>query len=1075
MCNLKKIINFSLNNKFAIWILTIMVVVAGLYSGLNMKQETMPDITFPNVSVMTTYPGAAPDEIVDEVTEPIEQRLQNLEGVELVTSSSLANASSVQLEFNFDKDMDKATDEVKEALSDLSLPDGAKDPEVSRLSMNALPVMALSISDGEHSLEELTKSVDEDVVPVLEGIEGVSDVQVTGQQMKKVNIDFDEDKLKEYGLTQDTIEQVVQGSDISFPLGLTTFDKEVKNLVIDGNITSIDDLKKLEIPVTPSPSGDAGQEGMPEQGGEEQGMPDQEGMPEQGGKEQGMPGQGDAMPDQAEAQQQMPAEMPTVQLKELADIEIVGEAESVSRTNGEDSIGIQIVKTADANTVDVVNGVKDEAKKFEDELGLTVTSTFDQGEPIEESVNTMLSKALFGILFAVVIILLFLRSIKTTLISIISIPLSLLMAIFLLHQMDITLNILTLGALTVAIGRVIDDSIVVMENIYRRMALPEEKLHGKDLVREATRQMFVPIFSSTIVTIAVFLPLGLVHGQVGELFLPFALAVVFALAASLLVAVTIVPMLAHSLYKKKLNSKTVEEKSEHAEKPNKSARFYKRILNWTLDHKLITFGGSVIVLVLSLFLLPVIGVSFLPEEEQKMVMATYSPEPGETREEAEEVASDAEKFLSDREGVTTYQYSLGGGSPMDAMMGMGGSNSALFFIEYDKDFENFSEEPSKVIEALNKDTDIGEWKSMDFASMGSGLELYVYGNNVKDIESATDQILPIMKDNKDLEKAESSMSEAYDQYTLVANQKELSEYGLTAAQVGMHLSDGEEAPVLTTVKHDGEDINVYIEVEEKEYKNIDDLTDIEIQTPLGTTVKVGDVMDVKEGKSPDTIDRRDGKMYASLTADIKTNDAGAVSTEIEDKISELDLPSGVKVEFGGVTEEINDSFTQLGLAMLAAIAIVYFVLVITFGGALAPFAILFSLPFAVIGSLIALWIANEPLSVSAMIGALMLIGIVVTNAIVLIDRVIHQEKEGLSTREALLEAGSTRLRPILMTALATIGALIPLAIGMEGGGLISKGLGVTVIGGLISSTLLTLVIVPIVYEVLAKFRKKELK
>lgn len=637
---MKKIINFALNNKFAIWILTIMVVVAGLYSGLNMKQETMPDITFPNVSVMTTYPGAAPDEIVDEVTEPIEQRLQNLEGIELVTSSSLANASSVQLQFKFDKDMDKATDEVKEALSDLSLPEGAHDPEVSRLSMNALPVMALSISDGNHSLEELTKSVDEDVVPVLEGIEGVSDVQVTGQQMEKINIDFDEDKLNEYGLTQETMEQLIEGSDISFPLGLTAFNKEVKNLVIDGNITSLDDLKELEIPVTPSPTGDAT---------ERQGMPGQEGMP-----------------GQAEAQQQqMPAEMPTVQLKELADIDVIGEAESVSRTNGEDSIGIQIVKAADANTVDVVNGVKDRAKEFEDELGLTVTSTFDQGEPIEESVNTMLSKALFGILFAVVIILLFLRSIKTTLISIISIPLSLLMAIFLLHQMDITLNILTLGALTVAIGRVIDDSIVVMENIYRRMALPGEKLHGKDLVREATRQMFVPIFSSTVVTIAVFLPLGLVHGQVGELFLPFALAVVFALAASLLVAVTIVPMLAHSLYKKKLNSKTFEEKREHVEKPNKPARFYKRILNWTLDHKLITFGGSVIVLVLSLFLLPVIGVSFLPEEEQKMIMATYSPEPGETREEAEEVASDAEKFLSDRKGVTTYQYSLGGGSPID--------------------------------------------------------------------------------------------------------------------------------------------------------------------------------------------------------------------------------------------------------------------------------------------------------------------------------------------------------------------------------------------------------------------------
>lgn len=1027
-----------------------MVVVAGLYSGFNMKQETMPDITLPNVSVMTTYPGAAPDEVAEEVTVPIEQRIQNLNGVETVSSTSLANASSIQVQYNFDTDMDEATAEVEDALADLSLPEGAKDPQVSRLSINAFPVMALSISDGDHSLAQLTETVEDKVLPELEGIEGLSDAQITGQQMQKVSINFDEDQLKKYGLTEDKIQKLIQGSDVSFPLGLTNFDGEMKNLVIDGNIATVDDLRKVEIPAVPAQTGQA---------------------PQQAGQQ----GQTQA-PGQTGQQTQAPAQIPTVQLDELADIKVVSEAESISRTNGEDSIGIQITKAADANTVEVVNRVKDAISDVEDEYGLTVISTFDQGEPIEESVSTMLNKALFGALFAVVIILLFLRSFKTTVISIVSIPLSLLTAVFLLHQMDITLNIMTLGALTVAIGRVIDDSIVVIENVYRRMALPGEKLRGKELIREATREMFVPICSSTIVTIAVFLPLGLVSGQIGEMFLPFALAVVFALLASLIVAVTIVPMLAHSLFKKSLNRAATTETKNHRKKSGKLVNFYKRILDWTLNHKIITFGGSVVVLVASLFLVPVIGVSFLPSQEEKMIMATYSPEPGETRAEAEEIALDAEKFLSNRDGVTTYQYSLGSGGPGGGMMGMGGENSALFFIEYDKDFENFSGESTKVINTLNENTETGEWGSLDFASMGaSGIELFVYGDSTKDIQSAVDEILPIMKENDDLEKAESSLSEAYDQYTLVANQEKLSQYGLTAAQVGMNLSDSGEAPILTTVKQDGEDLNVYIEVEKKQYDSIKDVTNSKIQTPLGTTVKVGEVMDVEEGKSPDTIERRDGKMYASLTADATSDDVAAISTELEKKIDELELPSGVNVDFGGVTEQINESFTQLGLAMLAAVAIVYFVLVVTFGGALAPLAILFSLPFTIIGGLVALWIANEPLSVSAMIGALMLIGIVVTNAIVLIDRVINKEKEGLSTREALLEAGSTRLRPILMTALATIGALIPLAIGLEGGGLISKGLGVTVIGGLTSSTLLTLVIVPIVYEAFAKSRKKEVK
>ncbi|GKV67407.1 swarming motility protein SwrC [Sporosarcina sp. NCCP-2331] len=1043
--HLKKITNFALNNKFAVWILTVMVIVAGLYSGFNMKQETMPTITLPNVTVLTAYPGAAPDEVAEKVTVPIEQRIQNLDGVELVSSSSLANASSIQVQFGFKTDMDKATEEIKETLSVLSLPEGVNEPQVSRLSFNALPVLTLSVSDNKRTADEMSAVVEADVLPVLEGIEGVADVQISGQQLKKVTIDFDEEQLKKYGMSQETIQQIIQGSDITLPLGLTNFDGEVKNLVIDGNIASVDDLKKLKIPAVPS---------------------------------QGAGQMDPAQPAAPTAQTQVPMEMPSVQLGDLAEIKVVSEAESISRTNGEDSIGIQIVKAADANTVEVVNDVKDTLTAFEKDLALTVTSTMDQGQPIEEAVSTMLSKALFGIVFAVLIILLFLRSIKTTLISIVSIPLSLLMAIFLLHQMDITLNLLTLGALTVAIGRVIDDSIVVMENIYRRMALPDEKLRGKDLIREATRQMFIPIFSSTIVTIAVFLPIGLVGGIVGEMFLPFALAIAFALAASLIVAVTIVPMLAHSLYKKQLTTVGSNENSRKIEKPGKMAHAYKRILEWTLDHKLITFGGSVVLLVLSFFLVPHIGVSFLPEEEEKMIIATYSPEAGQTKEDAVEIAQNAEEFFSKREGVTTYQYSLGGGSPMDAMMGMGGSNSALFFIEYDKDYKNFDGESSKVIDALNENSARGEWKSMDFGGMGgSGLQLFVYGNSKEDIEAAAKQILPILEDHKDLEKAESSLSEAYDQYTLVADQEKLSSLGLTAAQVGMSLMGTGEEPALTTVKQDGKELQVYVEVKEDEYSSIEELQDKVIPTPLGVPVRLGDVMEVEEGKTPDTIDRRDGKMYASLTADVTSKDAAAVSSAVEKKINDLDLPTGVKVDFGGVTEQINESFSQLGLAMLAAVAIVYFVLVVTFGGALAPLAILFSLPFTIIGSLVALWIANEPLSVSAMIGALMLIGIVVTNAIVLIDRVIHQEKAGFSTREALLEAGSTRLRPILMTALATIGALIPLAMGVEGGGggLISKGLGITVIGGLISSTLLTLVIVPIVYETFMKPRKRKVK
>src|SRR5699024_7543650 len=302
-----------------------------------------------------------------------------------------------------------------------------------------------------------------------------------------------------------------------------------------------------------------------------------------------------------------------------------------------------------------------------------------------------------------------------------------------------------------------------------------------------------------------------------------------------------------------------------------------------------------------------------------------------------------------------------------------------------------------------------------------------------DIQTAVDQILPHIEEHADLEKAKSSITDSYDQYTLIADQEKLSQFGLVTAQVGMALAGSSEADILTTIKHDGQDVNVYIDVNEVSYDSLRELEDIEIKTPLGMTIKVGDIVDIEEGVSPDTIDRRENKMYAAVTADIIGNDVASVTSNLENKLNELDLPEGVSFEFGGVTEQITESFTQLGLAMLAAVAIIYFILVVTFGGALAPFSILFSLPFIAIGSLVALWIAGEPLGVPAMIGALMLIGIVVTNAIVLIDRVIRNEKDGLTTREALLEAGGTRLRPILMTALATIGALIPLAFGEDSG------------------------------------------
>lgn len=1067
---MRSIIRFSLHNKFALWMITLIVVVSGLYSGFTMKQESLPNLSLPYLSVTTVYPGVAPDGVVDQVTAPLEQRLENLSLVKNVLSTSMENVSNIMIEFEYGQDMNQAISEVREAVAEVKLPEGAQAPSISKFSINSFPVISLSVSNtGSLGLEDLTAIVSDDIAPALQDIEGVASVQLVGQYVREVILNFDEAKMAELGLNEDTVKAIIQGSAIQVPLGLFTIDQSEKAVMVDGRVTTLEDLKNMEIPVIPGAGAGAG--GLETDGpaggfGDETDGSGMEGMPEAA---PGMEGAAVAHPGAA-ANPAGAAGLPTVKLSEIASIEVTGKAESISRTNGRDSIGIQIVKANDANTVEVVNAVKEEIGAFEEKYeGLKLDVMLDQGEPIEDSVRTMLDKALYGALFAVIVILLFLRNIRTTIISIVSIPLSLIIALLLLRQFDISLNIMTLGAMSVAIGRVVDDSIVVIENIYRRMSLKGEKLKGQELFVEATREMFLPIMSSTIVTIAVFLPLGLVTGMVGELFMPFALTIVFALLASLLVALTIVPMFGHMLFR---NGVKESKKRDHAEKPGVLAGAYRKALAWTLRHKIVTFGAAVILLISSFALVPLIGTSFLPEEEQKYAMYTYTPNPGDRLEDVQERALKAEKIILDAQDpdLVNLQYSVGGNNPLQP----GNSKSGLFYLQFKDETEHFDEKKKDYLTRLREAVPEGEWAEMDMTGGfgGSKFSLSVYGNSLDEMRPVVEEIARLMSEDGRFEKVETSLSKTYDQYTIAADQAKLSRYGLTAGQIAMELSPVRTRPVLTQVAVEDKTLDVYVEADETEYASVEDIRNARLTSPLGVQVPIGEVATIEEGTTQGSIVRENGRMTVTVSGDITEKDVAKVSSELLEKVDRLEKPATVEIETGGVTEQINETFTQLGLAMAAAVAIVYLVLVLTFGGALAPFAVMFSLPFAVIGGLFALWAADETLSVSALMGALMLVGIVVTNAIVLIDRVIHKEREGLSTREAMLEAAGTRLRPILMTAIATIGALLPLVFEMEGAGIISRGLGVTVIGGLLSSTLLTLFIVPIVYETLMKMRRK---
>lgn len=1020
---MKSIVNFVLKNKLAVWLLTIIITVSGIYSGTQMKTETIPDISIPYLMVMGVYPGATPEKVMEDVSMPIERAVEGLEDVNAVYSNSSSNLSSIQVEYDYGVDMDEKKRQLESALSNVALPEDAEEPTVTAISMNMMPVVALSVSSTKEDIVELTSTVNDILLPKIEKLDGVASATITGQHIDEVQLTYDKEKMAQYGLTEDKVKEIIQASDMAVSLGLYEFEEGEQAVAIDGKFMTADELKEMVIPVTPSET----------------------------------------------------VQTPFVKLGDIAKIETVGKVQSVSRTNGEDAIAIQIVKGQQDNTVDVVNEVKELIEEEQERIdGLNIDISLDQGEPIEKSVHTMVEKALFGGLIAVLIILLFLRDFKSTIISIISIPVSIFMALLLLNWLDITLNIMTLGAVTVAIGRVIDDSIVVVENIYRRLHLKEEKLSGRALVREATIEMFKPILSSTLVTVAVFAPLIFVGGMVGELFMPFALTMTFALGASLIVAITIVPALSHFLFKKRLYSEKTE--GSHKEQ-GKLSNVYKKVLEWTLNHKIVTSLAAIILLVGSLSLTPLIGFSFMGSEEEKVMYLTYTPATGELKDETLENVAKVEEELLKRDDIDILQLSVNEEADTQTAMMGGAAGGALMYLIFDPDMENFPEVREEIEEYVFDIGQSGEWKSQNFSSMSGTTNEVSYTFYSEDLDKLNETVKKaedIMKDNKKLEDVSSSAEDAYVEYVFNVDQDHLLQYGLTTGQIVMMLSPNNTKDVLTTVEKDGEAIDVIVQQDqEAEPKSIDEMLEIPVQTQAGA-MPLSELVTVEEGTTMNTLARSKGEYYATVSGTVIGDDISKVSSELDKKLNDIDLPKGVTMDVAGVTADMQETFTQLGVAMLAAIAIVYFILVVTFGEGVAPFAILFSLPFAVIGSFVGLLIAGETISVSVMMGLLMLIGIVVTNAIVLVDRIIHMERDGMSMREAILEAGATRLRPILMTAIATVGALIPLAIGTGGGGgLISKGLGITVIGGLTSSTLLTLIIVPIVYEVLSKMFKKK--
>jgi hydrophobic/amphiphilic exporter-1 (mainly G- bacteria), HAE1 family len=990
---------FSLKNAFAVFIISFLLILGGLYSFTRLKVDLLPNIEFPQLSVEVIYPGASPQDINEQVTEKLETKLKGIEGIKKLQSSSFESIAIINLEFPFDTDLDDAEQQVNTYIKEAGLPETVQ-TNVNRFSFGTFPIFNISLfAKGDNDLEKL---VNEEIIPELNKIQGINSVSVGGMTEDILQITVDETKAAQLALSLNEIKESINAKKFSFPAGNLNENEIQIPIRVQEKIKEISELENLLI------------------------------------------------------KSKFVSEAPPVKLGEIASIEVVSEKPEITRYNEKESLSMAITKKQDANTVEVAEKVLEVISGYNDRLEYAIG--FDSAEGIEKSVDTLVKEGLLGALFASIAVLIFLRNFRATIIAIVSIPLSLLISSIFLNQLDISLNIMTLGGMAVAVGRVVDDSIVVIENIFRRRRKTKAGMTD-ELIQDSTREILKAITSSTLTTVVVFLPLGLVGGITGEFFLPFALTIIFSLLASLIVAITIVPILA------KFSFKMVPKE----EKEGAMQRAYGSVIKWSLNHKALVIILSVLLLAGSGFLVKGLGFTFIPNEEQKLLVATFQLPSSTSLEKTNDVSMKVEEMFASKKEINDVTVGIGS---RDFQTGLKRQNQANYFIslgegvsvttfitELEKDME-------EIVIAAEPEAKIGiQEQSTGGPPSNNNVNIDLYSTDLTALQEAAAKVEAYMNKQKDLKYVTNNFSEKQKQVVVDIDPEKSAQFGISGFQILGTITDKTKPVDAGTFRLGDEERKVTITYNEKT-ETLEDLKATTIFTQQGP-IPITEIADITETDAFTSIQKLDGKVFARVSAQIASDDIRTVSTNVINGVkNDIDFPAGVSLEGGGGSDETVETFTQLGIAMVVAIGLVYLTMLITFGQARIPFIILSSLIFVPIGSLLGLWIANEPMSVSVMIGLLMLIGIVTTNAIVLVDRIGQNrtEKE-MSIREALVEAGVTRLRPILMTAFATIAALIPLALTTSSGNLISKGLAVTVIGGLTSSTLLTLILIPVLYEV----------
>jgi HAE1 family hydrophobic/amphiphilic exporter-1 len=1021
----------SLANRSVVALLTAILAVFGFISVGSLKQELFPSLEFPQAAIVTTYPGASPEVMDTQVSRVIEGSVETLEGVTTTSSTSQSSLSTVRVTFDFGTTTAKVTESLNSALDSVksTLPTGATARVISG-GLGTIPVMVLSVASNSGDNTEISKLLP-DIAPTLfKKVPGVKDVQVGGIREYRVNMELNTRLMAANGISTQSISTALKTNGFVLPAG-TLQDKEGQITVQVGTpVESIAALKSLPLSSSTVP-------GMPSLG----------------------------------------------RVLTIGDVATVtyepAPIASISRVDGKPSLAISITKTQDGNTVSISKGIKPLEEELATKLGgdVTIKETFNQAPFVEKSINDLVKEGLLGLTFAILIILVFLRSWRSTLVTAISIPTSLLVAFIGLSGFGYSLNLFTLSALTIAIGRVVDDSIVVIENINRHLAYGEKKVEA---ILNSVREVAGAITAATLTTVAVFLPIAVVGGLVGQLFRPFALTFALALVASLFVSLTIVPVIAYWFLKtpvveagmteaqaKKFAANARKEEEEH-EKKSILQRIYIPVLTGTQKRPVITLVASGLVLVFTFGLVPLIKTNFIGSSGSTTFSITQQVPLGASLEEKALAAEGVEKLLLDSGDTVAVTTTIGGTGDSRVAFGQSaGGIQIQVSIDESVNGDSFQAKMQKLFDADKSLGKVSFESGQSFGSSGT-IDVTVTAKTDEQLRAGIKKVQDALEGKIDNVSPDvvTTLSEKQRTLKVTVDRLAATRVGLSEIAVATLVSNAMSPQSVGTINIDNKQTDIYIKSENVP-ATIAEVKAIPL-SPFGQ-VRLGAIAKVELVAVPTKITTKDGDRAAtvSLTPN-KDASLGAITMQVAEKVDALtdNMPAGsTLLPIGGVSADQAESFSQLLLALLAAIAIVYLIMVATFRSLAQPLVLLVSIPFAATGAFVALLVTNTALGLPALIGMLLLVGIVVTNAIVLIDLINQYRTQGMPFEEAIINGARQRLRPILMTALATIGALSPLALGFTGsGGFISQPLGVVVIGGLFSSTILTLVIVPVLYR-----------